>query len=613
MTTVDITGSNNSDLNKPFRFEGYYFKCWPQNMMFSLTMRKVAYVLNTDIPMVPEDAEKEVKDKMTMELALWNENDYLCKNFILNGLANDLYDYYSPYKSAKLVWLALEKKYDTEEAVTKKYVVSRYLKYQMTDDKSIESQSHEIQKIAHDIISEGMTLDEQFQVAVIIDKLPPVWKDFKNLLRHKTKEFSLESLITRLCIEEEACRQDQKDEMLVVSHNNTKRKNTGAVLKPTGKNFKNRNRNVNNTSNRNKNPSRVQHARQHPSAKNNLGEPFLCYNCGKPGHMAHKCKNPSMTGVSQANMTQEPYIAVITEINMIGGSNGWWVDTGASRHVYNDRAMFKTYTYVENKKVLLGDSHTTTVAGIGDVELKFTFGKTLILKDVMHTPEMRKNLVSGLLLNKVGFTQTIGANLFTLTKNGVFVGKGHPSRAEGSLDDPIREMEGMLVDLYGSNATFQLPSFLSSHLFEEDEDNDFLSNSSPADASRTIVDSKTSTVTPSDKYHCILEDVDGELEMEDVSCQFKEEKPVLLNSPSEMDSQLQGSYRILDPALNISAKIPDILEGSPLLPLDSPPSPPSLPSLPPPPPPLSLSFITSPTTLSVATPRPSTFIDSSII
>ena len=96
-------------------------------------------------------------------------------------------------------------------------------------------------------------------------------------------------------------------------------------------------------------------------------------------------------------MTQEPYIVVITEINMIGGSDGWWVDTGASRHVCYDRAMFKTYTNVENKKVLLGDSHTTTVAGTGDVELKFTSGKTLILKDVMHTPEMRKNLVSSFL------------------------------------------------------------------------------------------------------------------------------------------------------------------------------------------------------------------------
>ena len=38
---------------------------------------------NIDIPVMPKDAEKEVNDKMTMELALWDENDYLCKNFIL--------------------------------------------------------------------------------------------------------------------------------------------------------------------------------------------------------------------------------------------------------------------------------------------------------------------------------------------------------------------------------------------------------------------------------------------------------------------------------------------------------------------------------------------------
>ncbi|CAL0302547.1 unnamed protein product [Lupinus luteus] len=86
-----------------------------------------------------------------------------------------------------------------------------------------------------------MALDEQFQVDVIIDKLSPSWKDFKNLLRHKTKEISLESLITRLRIEEEARRHDQKDEVLIVSNNGTKKKFLCVVLRPSDTNFKNHN------------------------------------------------------------------------------------------------------------------------------------------------------------------------------------------------------------------------------------------------------------------------------------------------------------------------------------------------------------------------------------
>ncbi|KAA0045076.1 uncharacterized protein E5676_scaffold78209G00420 [Cucumis melo var. makuwa] len=96
----------------------------------------------------------------------------------------------------------------------------------MIDDKSVEAQSHEIQKIVHEIISEGMPLDDQFQVTVIIDKLPPLCKDFKDTLRHKTKEFSLESLITRLRIEEEAKKHDKKEEANAIP-----RKKPTAVLK----------------------------------------------------------------------------------------------------------------------------------------------------------------------------------------------------------------------------------------------------------------------------------------------------------------------------------------------------------------------------------------------
>ncbi|EXB55170.1 hypothetical protein L484_018096 [Morus notabilis] len=169
-----------------------------------------------------------------------------------------------------------------------------------------------------------------------------------------------------------------------------------------------------------------------------------------------------------------------------------------------------------------------------------------------------------------------------------------PSRAERAVDDPIREMEGMLVDEYGSNATFQMSGFLSSHVFddeEEEEDDDDLPSTSRENGHPSHVEpthasgeAETSIVTPSDRRHCILEDVDGELEMEDVSGHLRDEKTVPSGS-FEADTQQDVSDRISEPASTISTELPPLLEGSPPLPLDSPPPPPPLPPSPPPPPP----------------------------
>ena len=74
---------------------------------------------------------------------------------------------------------------------------------------------------------------------------------------------------------------------------------------------------------------------------------------------------------------------------------------------------------------MLGDSHTIEVAGIGEVLLKFTSGREVTLKDVFHVPNIRKNLVSGFLLNKAGFKQVFEADQYVLSKNGMFVGKGY--------------------------------------------------------------------------------------------------------------------------------------------------------------------------------------------
>ncbi|KAK0577943.1 hypothetical protein LWI29_002659 [Acer saccharum] len=152
-------------------------------------------------------------------------------------------------------------------------------------------------------------------------------------------------------------------------------------------------------------------------------------------HLARNCRNKRVARpASQANLTIDQLVATISKVNLVDGSEGWWVDIGASCHVCYDRAMFKSYSNAVDKKVLLGDSHSTVVAGSGEVEINFTSGKTIILKDVLHTLEIRKNLVSGYLLNKAGFIQTIGADLFTLTKNGIFVGKGYATEGMFKLN-----------------------------------------------------------------------------------------------------------------------------------------------------------------------------------
>uniref|UniRef100_A0A5B7A4W9 Putative ENHANCER OF AG-4 protein 2 isoform X2 n=1 Tax=Davidia involucrata TaxID=16924 RepID=A0A5B7A4W9_DAVIN len=180
------------------------------------------------------------------------------------------------------------------------------------------------------------------------------------------------------------------------------------------------------------------------------------------------------------------------------------------------------------------------------------------------------------------------------TSAGFFLRR--PSRAERAVDDPIREMDGMLVDEYGSNATFQLPGFLSSHVFEEEEEEEDLPSStcketgdgSPVAATPATGELETCTVTPNDRRHCILEDVDGELEMEDVSGHPKDERPLFANGSFKIASQQQGSERIMEAVSSNSAELPHLPEGSPPLPLDSPPQtpplPPSPPPLPPPPP-----------------------------
>ncbi|EPS67443.1 hypothetical protein M569_07331, partial [Genlisea aurea] len=165
-----------------------------------------------------------------------------------------------------------------------------------------------------------------------------------------------------------------------------------------------------------------------------------------------------------------------------------------------------------------------------------------------------------------------------------------PSRSERAFDDPIREMEGIVVDEYGSNATFELPGLLSGHSFVDEEYEENLAADLGKDGADTPPSKDSPTMsrgtennvfTPSDRRHFVLEDVDGELEMEDVSGSHKDDK-LPSSSPLQPVAFKPNSYAVLVSASSFSSDFQHSPDGNPPLPSGSPPPTPPLPTSPPP-------------------------------
>ena len=108
----------------PKKLNGNDFKRWQQKMLFYLTTLNLAKFLREDAPVC---SENEADRQVVAVVDAWKHSNFLCKNYILNGLDNTLYNVYSPIKMARELWNSLDKKYKTEDAGMKKFIVGRFL------------------------------------------------------------------------------------------------------------------------------------------------------------------------------------------------------------------------------------------------------------------------------------------------------------------------------------------------------------------------------------------------------------------------------------------------------------------------------------------------------
>ncbi|GJV06718.1 zinc finger, CCHC-type containing protein [Tanacetum coccineum] len=426
MTTGESVKEMTSKFDKLAKFEGQDFRRWQNKMHFFLTTLKVMYVLST--PSL-EWSENETLEK-TRKRMKWENDDYICRGHILNGMFDSLFDICQNVESAKTLCESLESKYMAEDASATKFLVSSFMNYKMVDTRPVMEQYHEMLRILGQYTQHNLMMDEAISVAVIIDKLPHSWKESKHSLKYKKEELNLVQLGSHQRIEE-GLRNQELD-------NNPKGKNqigSYSVYMVERDGTKN--------SNNNKNKRKFKSGDDKFANKKGT---MTCWKCNKPGHMKKDCRSRKGKDGAGSNGSKDPekqqgynsdfiqnfynvlhYVSVISDAFYVQDDEvAWWVDSGATSHVCKDLRWFQVCKSIEDGSfVKMGNVATEPIKGIGRVLLTFTSGKTLCLDNVLYVPGIRKNLVSEIVLNKCGYKQVLESDKYILSRHGLFVGFGY--------------------------------------------------------------------------------------------------------------------------------------------------------------------------------------------
>ncbi|KAL3506877.1 hypothetical protein ACH5RR_032259 [Cinchona calisaya] len=304
------------DVERLEKCNGLNYKQWSMKIFNQLTITKVAYVLSEAYP---QDEREQSNDEISANQKKWLEDDYVSRFMILNAMSNSLFNVFHTHVTTNSLWNALQRRYLNEDAGNKSFIVNKYVDFKIDDSKSIIDQINEMNDIVTQCADVGEPISEAFQVSTIIGKLPPSWKDYQKVLKHKEKPLNLDQLLQHIQIENEAELRDGLD--------NHGKNDIHTVEASSSKGFKSKKKKC--SLNEKKNVD------QKPKGNDFKKKRGPCFVCGKMGHLARDCRHRKGKKYDEANvLDDDDMIAMLTEVLMVdtdeeclGGVIEWFVDT----------------------------------------------------------------------------------------------------------------------------------------------------------------------------------------------------------------------------------------------------------------------------------------------
>ncbi|KAM1557973.1 hypothetical protein TB2_041407 [Malus domestica] len=138
-----------------------------------------------------------------------------------------------------------------------------------------------------------------------------------------------------------------------------------------------------------------------------------CYNYDKFGHWARECTTGKV--IQKANCANQTKVTVnlfyansaISENKMNGD---WYIDSGCSNHMTGNADLLVNIRTNVTGKVQMPTGELVNVVGMGSLEIDTNKGKKYI-REVMHLPGLKENLLSVGQMDERGYYLLFGGNM----------------------------------------------------------------------------------------------------------------------------------------------------------------------------------------------------------
>jgi hypothetical protein len=203
------------ELMRAYKLDGNNFTVWRRKLLYLLTSENIDYIVEMAEPNHPaEDATDEEKQEYEDELKQYKKDNKTARVFMLGSMADSLAAEYESEDTAYGIMQRLEQDFGEVSLMKVLGLVNMFINSKM-GDKSVNEHLNKLVVLAEELKSAGYPFQEEVQVMVVLNSLPPSWEQFKISFCHSERTVNMRNLRQHLLMEEDRKKNQGKER---VSH-----------------------------------------------------------------------------------------------------------------------------------------------------------------------------------------------------------------------------------------------------------------------------------------------------------------------------------------------------------------------------------------------------------